>query len=59
MPHAPHIHAWYCTRSWERRRRHQLRIEPLCCLPRSPITLTQLRHELIYLPVTRYGKVIS
>jgi hypothetical protein len=40
MPHAPHIHRWYCTASWQRRRAHQLMIEPLCrlCLERGRVT---------------------
>jgi 5-methylcytosine-specific restriction endonuclease McrA len=32
MPHRPEVHAWYCTAAWQRRRRHQLHIEPLCRL---------------------------
>src|SRR5262245_11306583 len=40
MPHAPHIHRWYCTASWARRRAHQLMIEPLCrlCLEAGRVT---------------------
>src|SRR5262249_61473172 len=40
MPHAPHIHRWYCTASWARRRAHQLMIEPLCrlCLEDGRVT---------------------
>jgi 5-methylcytosine-specific restriction endonuclease McrA len=40
MPHAPHIHRWYCTASWARRRAHQLRVEPLCrlCLKVGRVT---------------------
>ena len=40
MPHAPHIHRWYCTASWQRRRAHQLMIEPLCrlCLEAGRVT---------------------
>jgi len=40
MPHAPHIHRWYCTASWQRRRAHQLRVEPLCrlCLEAGRVT---------------------
>ena len=26
----PEIHRWYTTASWLRRRRHQLRVQPLC-----------------------------
>ena len=32
MPHERHVHRWYNRSKWERRRRHQLRIEPLCAL---------------------------
>ena len=32
MPHRPEVHRLYCTVSWERRRRHQLHVEPLCRL---------------------------
>jgi HNH endonuclease len=37
--HRPDIHRWYKTRSWLRRRRHQLRIAPLCqiCLDAGQI----------------------
>jgi hypothetical protein len=28
MLHRSEIHRWYCTASWQRRRAHQLRIEP-------------------------------
>jgi len=40
MPHRPDIHRWYCTASWQRRRAHQLMIEPLCrlCLARGIVT---------------------
>ena len=40
MPHAPHIHRWYCTASWARRRAYQLRVEPLCrlCLEVGRVT---------------------
>jgi hypothetical protein len=40
MPNAPHIHRWYCTASWARRRAHQLMIEPLCrlCLEAGRVT---------------------
>jgi len=30
MPHRPEVHRWYCTASWQRRRRHQFRVQPLC-----------------------------
>jgi hypothetical protein len=35
-PYTSHIHRWYTTASWRRRRAQQLRIEPLCrtCLER-------------------------
>ena len=41
MPHAPHVHRWYCTAGWQRRRAHQLMIEPLCrlCLEAGRVTL--------------------
>jgi hypothetical protein len=32
MPHRPEVHRWYCTASWQRRRAHQLHVEPLCRL---------------------------
>jgi len=40
MPHAPHIRRWYCTAGWQRRRVHQLMIEPLCrlCLEAGRVT---------------------
>jgi 5-methylcytosine-specific restriction endonuclease McrA len=40
IPHRPEIHRWYTTASWQRRRRHQLRIEPLCrfCLEVGRVT---------------------
>jgi hypothetical protein len=40
MPHRPEIHAWYCTASWNRRRAHQLMIQPLCriCLEARRVT---------------------
>jgi 5-methylcytosine-specific restriction protein A len=36
----PEIHRWYKTASWLRRRRHQLRLEPLCrtCLDQGRST---------------------
>jgi 5-methylcytosine-specific restriction endonuclease McrA len=39
MPDRRELHRWYCTTSWLRRRRHQLRIEPLCelCLARGVV----------------------
>jgi hypothetical protein len=40
MPHRPEMHRWYCTAGWQRRRVHQLRVEPLCriCLDAGHIT---------------------
>ena len=40
MPHRPDIHRWYCTAGWQRRRAHQLMIEPLCrlCLEAGRVT---------------------
>jgi 5-methylcytosine-specific restriction endonuclease McrA len=40
MPHRPEVHRWYCTASWQRRRAHQLMIEPLCrlCLEAGLVT---------------------
>jgi 5-methylcytosine-specific restriction endonuclease McrA len=40
MPHAPHVDKWYCRASWQRRRAHQLHIEPLCrlCLEAGHVT---------------------
>jgi 5-methylcytosine-specific restriction endonuclease McrA len=40
MPHRPEVHRWYCTASWQRRRAHQLHIEPLCrlCLEAGRVT---------------------
>ena len=40
MPHRPEVHRWYCTAGWQRRRRHQLHIEPLCrlCLEAGRVT---------------------
>ena len=32
MVHRPAPHRWYCTAGWQRRRAHQLHIEPLCRL---------------------------
>ena len=30
MPHDRRVHRWYGRSEWQRRRRHQLRVEPLC-----------------------------
>jgi 5-methylcytosine-specific restriction endonuclease McrA len=40
MPHRPEVHRWYGTASWQRRRRHQLMVEPLCrlCLEAGRVT---------------------
>jgi len=40
MPHRPSVHKWYCSASWLRCRRHQLRLEPLCeiCLEADRVT---------------------
>ncbi|HEY2533451.1 MAG TPA: hypothetical protein VGJ20_36890 [Xanthobacteraceae bacterium] len=40
MPQRPEVHRWYCTASWARRRRHRLRVEPLCrlCLEAGRVT---------------------
>jgi 5-methylcytosine-specific restriction protein A len=40
MPHRPEVHRWYCTAGWQRRRAHQLMIEPLCrlCLEAGRVT---------------------
>jgi hypothetical protein len=38
--HRPEVHRWYCTAGWQRRRAHQLMIEPLCrlCLEAERVT---------------------
>ena len=48
MPHAPQIHRWYCTASWQRRRAHQLMIEPLCrlCLEAGRVTLATVADHI-------------
>jgi hypothetical protein len=40
MLHRQEVHRWYCTASWQRRRAHQLMIEPLCriCLEAGRVT---------------------
>jgi hypothetical protein len=40
MVHRPASHRWYCTAGWQRRRAHQLAVEPLCrlCLERGIVT---------------------
>jgi 5-methylcytosine-specific restriction enzyme A len=40
LPSMPHRHGWYCTAGWQRRRAHQLMIEPLCrlCLEAGRVT---------------------
>src|SRR5262249_53706994 len=40
MPHRPDVHRWYCTAGWQRRRAHQLLVEPLCrlCLEAGRVT---------------------
>jgi 5-methylcytosine-specific restriction endonuclease McrA len=40
MPYRPEIHRWYTRASWQRRRAHQLMIEPLCriCLDAGRVT---------------------
>jgi hypothetical protein len=40
MPDRQEIHRWYCSANWQRRRAHQLRIEPLCriCLEMGRVT---------------------
>ena len=36
----PEVYRWYCTAGWQRRRAHQLRVEPLCrlCLEAGRVT---------------------
>jgi 5-methylcytosine-specific restriction enzyme A len=38
MPHRREVHRWYTRASWQRRRAHQLRVQPLCelCVLQSP-----------------------
>jgi len=40
MPHSREVHRWYTRAEWLRRRRHQLRLEPLCrfCLEVGRVT---------------------
>jgi hypothetical protein len=37
MPERCEIRRWYCIAGWQRRRRHQLHVEPLCCFERGHI----------------------
>ena len=49
MPHRPDIHRWYCTAGWQRRRAHQLMIEPLCrlCLEAGRVTLATVADYVV------------
>jgi hypothetical protein len=41
MPHCPEVHRWYCTASWQRRRRH---VQPLCELFSKSVAATGADH---------------
>src|SRR5215831_3334678 len=48
MPHQPEIHRWYNRSEWQRRRRHQLRLQPLCetCLEAGRVTVATVADRI-------------
>jgi 5-methylcytosine-specific restriction endonuclease McrA len=48
MPHSREVHRWYTRAEWHRRRRHQLRIEPLCrtCLEVGRVTVATVADHI-------------
>jgi 5-methylcytosine-specific restriction endonuclease McrA len=48
MPHERQIQRWYNRSEWQRRRRHQFRIQPLCqlCLEAGRVTVATVADHI-------------